>query len=42
MRLAVTPETPHMPVPLLLVGLLGYLAFFTVVGSRSFEKRTIL
>ncbi|HXK09553.1 MAG TPA: hypothetical protein VMT70_07915 [Vicinamibacteria bacterium] len=42
MRLAVTPEAPHMPVPLLLAGLLGYLAFFTFVGARSFEKRTIL
>ena len=42
MRLAVTPEGPHMPVPLLLLGLFGYLAFFTVVGARSFEKRTIL
>jgi ABC-2 type transport system permease protein len=42
MRLAVTPETPHMPLPLLLFGLLGYLALFTFVGARSFEKRTIL
>jgi len=42
MRLAVTPEAPHMPVPLLLAGLLGYLAFFTLLGARSFEKRTIL
>ncbi|HSD28269.1 MAG TPA: ABC transporter permease [Vicinamibacteria bacterium] len=42
MRLAVTPEAPHMPVPLLLAGLLGYLALFTVVGARSFERRTIL
>ena len=42
MRLAVTPDTPHMPLPLLLLGLLGYLALFTLVGARSFEKRTIL
>jgi ABC-2 type transport system permease protein len=42
MRLAVTPEAPHMPVSLLLLGLFGYLAFFTFVGARSFEKRTIL
>ena len=42
MRLAVTPGAPHMPVPLLLGGLLGYLALFTFLGSRSFEKRTIL
>jgi ABC-2 type transport system permease protein len=42
MRLAVTPEAPHMPVPLLLGGLLGYLALFTLLGARSFERRTIL
>jgi len=42
MRLAVTPDTPHMPQPLLLAGLLGYLALFTFVGARSFERRTIL
>ncbi len=42
MRLAVTPEAPHMPVPLLLAGLGGYLALFTVLGARSFERRTIL
>ena len=42
MRLAVTPEVPHMPVPLLLLGLFGYLALFTLLGARSFEKRTIL
>jgi len=29
-------------VPLLLLGLFGYLALFTFVGARSFEKRTIL
>ena len=42
MRLAVTPEAPHMPLPLLLLGLFGYLALFTLLGARSFEKRTIL
>jgi len=42
MRLAVTPEAPHMPVPLLVAGLCGYLAVFTALGARSFEKRTIL
>jgi ABC-2 type transport system permease protein len=42
MRLAVTPEVPHMPVPLLLLGLFGHLAVFFVVGARSFERRTIL
>jgi ABC-2 type transport system permease protein len=42
MRLAVTPEAPHMPVALLLAGLLGWLALFTFLGTRAFEKRTIL
>jgi ABC-2 type transport system permease protein len=42
MRLAVTPEAPHMPVPLLVAGLGGYLALFTALGARSFERRTIL
>ena len=42
MRLAVTPEAPHMPLPLLVGGLCGYLALFTVLGARSFERRTIL
>jgi ABC-2 type transport system permease protein len=42
MRLAVTPNVEHMPVPLLLTGLLVYLLVFTSVGARSFEKRTIL
>jgi hypothetical protein len=42
MRLAVTPDVPHMPLPLLLAGLLGFGAFFTFLGTRSFEKKTIL
>ncbi len=42
MRLAVTPEAPHMPLPLLFLGLCGYLALLTWLGARSFEKRTIL
>jgi len=42
MRLAVTPDVPHMPVPLMLAGILGFTAFFTVVGARSFERKTIL
>ena len=42
MRLAVTPGVPHMPVPLLLAGMLGFTAFFTVLGARSFERKTIL
>jgi len=42
MRLAVTPDVPHMPTPLLLGGLGVFTALFTVLGARSFEKRTIL
>jgi ABC-2 type transport system permease protein len=42
MRLAVTTEAPHMPPLLLFLGLLAWLTFFTVVGARSFERRTIL
>jgi ABC-2 type transport system permease protein len=42
MRLAVTPETPHMPTALLAAGLVGWLALFTLVGARAFEKRCIL
>ncbi len=42
MRLAVTPEAPHMPTTLLLSGLLGWLLVFTLLGTRSFEKRAIL
>ena len=42
MRMAVTPDVPHMPVPLLLAGLLFFGALFTLVGTRSFAKRTIL
>jgi len=42
MRLAVTPDAPHMPTVLLLAGLLGWLLVFTLLGTRSFEKRAIL
>jgi ABC-2 type transport system permease protein len=42
MRLAVTPETPHMSAPLLLLGLLVHLVLFSLVGARSFARRVIL
>ena len=42
MRLAVTPDVPHMPPGLLLGGLLLYVALFCVLGARSFERRTIV
>jgi ABC-2 type transport system permease protein len=42
MRLAVTPDVPHMPLPLLLGGTVGFTVLFAVLGARSFERRTIL
>jgi ABC-2 type transport system permease protein len=42
MRLAVTPDAPHMPLALLGLGLVGWLALFTFLGTRAFEKRAIL
>lgn len=42
MRMAVTPDVAHMPTPLLLSGLIGFMSLFTVLGARSFAKRTIL
>ena len=42
LRLAVTPEVPAMPWPLLLTGLAGYSLLFTLLGARAFRRRTIL
>jgi ABC-2 type transport system permease protein len=42
MRLAVTPGTPHMPLPLLFAGLLGFGGLLAALGARAFERRTIL
>ena len=42
MRLSVTPDVPHMPVPLLIAGLAVFSAFFLFSGARAFERRTIL
>lgn len=42
MRMSVTPDVPHMPALLLLGGLLGFTALFVFLGTRSFERRTIL
>jgi ABC-2 type transport system permease protein len=42
LRMAVTPEIPHMPLPLLLGGLLGFTLLLSWLGARSFERRTIL
>lgn len=41
MRVAVTPDVPHMPMPLLICGLVAFMGLFTVLGARSFEKRTV-
>jgi len=42
MRLSVTPDVPHMPVPLLISGLVAFSAFFLFSGARAFERKTIL
>jgi ABC-2 type transport system permease protein len=42
MRLGVTPGASHMSLPLLFAGLAAFLALFVRLGSRSFERRTIL
>jgi ABC-2 type transport system permease protein len=42
MRMAVTPESPHMPGALLMPGLFGWLALLAGLGVRQFRHRTIL
>lgn len=42
MRMAVTPDVPHMQTGMLLTGLLGFMGLFTVLGAWSFGRRTIL
>jgi ABC-2 type transport system permease protein len=42
LRMAVTPEIPHMPKPLLFGGLLFFTVLLGFLGARSFERRTIL
>jgi ABC-2 type transport system permease protein len=42
MRLAVTPDIPHMSIGLLLGGLAFFGAVFATLGARSFARRTIL
>jgi ABC-2 type transport system permease protein len=42
MRLSVTPDVPHMPVPLLLGGLIAFTVVFLLSGARAFERKTIL
>jgi ABC-2 type transport system permease protein len=42
MRLAVTPEAPHMPAALLLPGLLGWILLLASLGIAQFHRRTIL
>jgi ABC-2 type transport system permease protein len=42
MRYSVTPDVPHMPVPLMLGGLLFFAALFLLSGARAFERRTVL
>lgn len=42
MRMAVTPEVPHMPTGLILGGLVGFSALMLRSGAASFERQTIL
>jgi ABC-2 type transport system permease protein len=42
MRYAVTPDVPHMPVPLMLGGLAFFTGFFLFTGARAFQRRTVL
>jgi ABC-2 type transport system permease protein len=42
MRLSVTPDVAHMPIPLLVAGLVGFGLAFLLSGARTFERRTIL
>ncbi len=42
MRYAVTPDVPRMPLPLLLAGLVAFLGLFTGLGSKLFERKTIV
>ncbi len=41
MRSCVTPERPHMQSWMIFTGLIGYAWFFTWMGTKLFEKRTI-
>jgi ABC-2 type transport system permease protein len=42
MRLAVTPEIPHMPAWMIGTGLFGFTTFLLFAGAKAFAKRTIL
>jgi ABC-2 type transport system permease protein len=42
MRLAVTPQVRHMPIPLMLGGLAAFGTLFLMMGARTFAKRTIV
>ncbi|HEY7409647.1 MAG TPA: ABC transporter permease [Vicinamibacteria bacterium] len=42
MRLAVTPDVPHMPLVILLPGLFGFFALLLALGARAFRRRTIV
>lgn len=41
LRGALTPELPHMPMPIVLVALVIITVFFWTIGTRSFKKRAI-
>jgi ABC-2 type transport system permease protein len=41
LRGALTPEVPHMPVPVSMAALLVITTLFWLMGLRSFRKRAI-
>lgn len=40
-RAALTPQLPHMPLWLIFGGLVGFCAFFTYLGLRQFQRRSL-
>jgi ABC-2 type transport system permease protein len=41
MRAALTPGSPHMSLPIVVVALIGITAIFWTLGMRSFMKRAV-
>jgi ABC-2 type transport system permease protein len=40
-RTALTPQFPHMPVPIIYAGLIGFVAFLSWLGIEGFKKRVL-
>ncbi len=41
LRAVLVPDKPHMPLPMVLIGLAAITALFWVLGLRSFMRRAI-